>query len=64
MARLKMPPGSREMSFRSSASSAPTEIFVAVAIWRSDIPRFSRARFSRFPKSAAGLSARTIEDPC
>ena len=31
-ARPKMPPGRREMSLRSSASSTPTEIFVALAI--------------------------------
>ena len=40
--RLKMPPGSRVMSLRSSASSVGTEILVALAIWRSDRPRRSR----------------------
>ena len=50
-ARLKMPPGRREMSLRSSASSTPTEIFVAFAIWRSEIPRRSRASRSLPPKS-------------
>ena len=53
-ARLKMPPGRREMSLRSSASSAPTEIFVAFAIWRSEMPRRSRA--------VAKLAAETAGD--
>src|SRR5207247_11369398 len=45
-----MPPGRREMSLRSSASSAATEIFVAFAIWRSETPRRSRASRSAPPK--------------
>src|SRR5262245_685871 len=46
-----MPPGRREMSLRSSASSALAEIFVATAIWRSVIPRRSRASLGLAPKS-------------
>ena len=46
-----MPPGSFEMSLRSSASSAATEIFVVAAICRSEIPRPSRAWRSFPPKS-------------
>src|ERR1700680_4472540 len=49
-ARLKIPPGRREMSLRSSASSALTEIFVVLAISRSDMPRRSRASRSLLPK--------------
>src|ERR1051325_258392 len=48
-----MPPGSREMSLRSSASSALTECFVVSAIWRSDTPRRSRKSRMRAPKSAS-----------
>src|SRR3990167_9359583 len=53
-----MPPGRLEMSLRSSASSAATEILVASAIWRSVTPRSSRRRFILFPKS--GLDASTV----
>src|SRR5262249_33725509 len=51
-ARLKRPPGSFEMSFRSSASSADAEIFVLAAICLSEIPRRSRAWRSFPPKSS------------
>src|ERR1700730_6737463 len=50
-ARLKIPPGRRDASLRSRASSAATVIFVAFAIWRSDMPRRSRASRSLLPKS-------------
>jgi hypothetical protein len=40
-----------EMSLRSSASSAATEILVVAAIWRSAMPRPSRASRSFPPKS-------------
>src|SRR5882672_5145097 len=56
-ARPKMPPGSREMSLRSSASSTATEIFVALAICRNDTPRRSRAARNLPPKSPMGRSA-------
>src|SRR6186997_2262950 len=46
-----MPPGNREMSFRSSASRALTEILVALAISRSEVPRRSRASRIFLPKS-------------
>jgi hypothetical protein len=46
-----MPPGSFETSLRSSASSAAGEIFVLAAIWRSEMPRRSRAWRSFPPKS-------------
>ncbi len=49
--RPKMPPGKRDKSFRSSASSATTEILVTAAIWRRETPRSSRACFNRAPKS-------------
>ena len=52
-----MPPGNREMSFRSSASSALMEIFVASAIWRSETPRSSRRRRIFVPKSGRPGSA-------
>src|ERR1051326_2007662 len=58
-ARLKIPPGRREMSLRSRASRTPTEIFVALAIWRSVTPRRSRASRSLPPKSVAGRSPGT-----
>src|SRR5687768_2433532 len=56
-ARLKMPPGRRETSFRSSASSAAIEILVALAIWRSETPRRSRASRSLAPKPPDDESA-------
>src|SRR5262245_2743354 len=52
-----MPLGRREMSLRSSASSTATEIFVALAICRSETPRRSRAARSMPPKSPLGRSA-------
>ena len=59
-ARLKMPPGSREISLRSSASSAATEILVVLAICRSETPRFSRAALSMLPKSPEPRSAAVV----
>src|SRR5438477_12243646 len=48
-ARVKMPPGSRDKSLRSSASSDITEIRVLLAICRRETPRFSRASRKRAP---------------
>src|SRR5688500_8575589 len=56
-----MPPGSLETSFRSSAASAETEIFVVAAIWRSEIPRRSRASRSLPPKSV--VTAVNLDTP-
>src|SRR5688500_17650843 len=56
-----MPPGSLEMSLRSSASSAGTEIFVVAAIWRREIPRRSRASRSFPPKSV--VTAVNLDTP-
>ena len=50
-ARLKIPPGRRAMSCFSRASRVCIGIFVALAIWRSDSPRRSRAARSVPPKS-------------
>src|SRR5437762_9754985 len=61
-ARPKIPPGRREMSFRSSASSTATEIFVALAICRSETPRRSRASRSLLPKSPVDRSADMFRD--
>src|SRR6188508_3584222 len=55
-----MPPGSFEMSLRSSASSAAAEILVLAAICRSEIPRRSRAWRSFPPKSS--MSAATLDN--
>src|SRR6185436_12874013 len=59
-ARLKMPPGSLEMSFFSSASSAAAAILVLDAICRSEMPRRSRAWRSFPPKSS--ISAVTLDN--
>ena len=55
-----MPPGSFEMSLRSSASSAAAAIFVLAAICRSEMPRRSRAWRSFPPKSS--ISAVTLDN--
>src|SRR6187455_816984 len=58
-----MPPGSLEMSLRSSASSAAAEILVLAAICRSEIPRRSRAWRSFPPKSSINCAATLHEHP-
>ena len=58
--RLKMPPGRREISLRSSASSAATVIFVVLEICLSDTPRCSRAALSMLPKSPESRSAAVV----
>ena len=58
--RLKMPPGRREISLRSSASSAATVIFVVLEICLSDTPRCSRAALSMLPKSPEPRSAAVV----
>ena len=55
-----MPPGRREISLRSSASSAATEILVVLAICLSDTPRCSRAALSMLPKSPEPRSAAVV----
>ena len=51
-----MPPGRRDRSLRSTASSARTVMRVTFATCRSEMPRDSRARRRRSPKSVTGLS--------
>src|SRR6188508_3756402 len=58
-----MPPGSLEMSLRSSASSAAAEVLVLAAICRSEIPRRSRAWRSFPPKSSISCAATLHEHP-
>src|SRR5262245_29618143 len=53
-ARVKIPPGKRERSLRSSASSDMTEIRVLVASCRRETPRVSRASRSRAPTVREG----------
>ena len=60
-ARLKMPPGSRATSLRSSASSTVIEILVLLAIWRSDTPFRSRAARSLGRNHSPGRRPSTKE---
>ena len=53
-ARVKMPPGRRDRSLRSSASSDMTEMRVLPAICLRVTPRFSRASRRRAPTVRAG----------
>ena len=60
-ARVKMPPGRRDRSLRSSASSDITEIRVLFAICRRETPRFSRASRRRAPTVRAGGTLRASD---